>query len=769
MPTLVLDEPKQPKLVLDTPPKSYGPGEDTWDYVLSKGGRITDTMPFPERARYEKFVENVQDRKGFEDKLTSTLYMASLTQEDPLQVWDIDSQLSRYIFNKKQMSPGEIVSAAIKNEKTITRFSQAWNRMIAETDEMPSFYEDMINQAASGLANVGSAGAQMMAELSTRPIGSPFGPAPAVTKADREFANEMKANARLMWDISKDPELVLKRDDIASKVLGMGMQTIPYITGTTAATLIAGPLGGFAVGWMVEGNSAYQTAIDEGLSEEDAKAIGMGVGMIAGAIETTGMLGADKLFEAATAKIKNKIIRGGVSLTVGSITEALEEASQELTAIAGESLYKDVDFEDAVKRTLASAAGGAAVGGMFKTVSAAARGVTSGNALQLTSEQKRALRLAAAQETLRAETVAELEKNIDESLKAQEEAKKAAEESQKVAARRVVGGMEQYTPESVEARKKWQEEQMRTGNVIDMTKAPPLVPIESTEQPTPAGTPAEAAAKLAPQGEALAPQGEKTEKAKLEEQAQKLEKEPKPLNAEKDIDEDEMPSVTSARQAMIADDRKALGLDEMASTERKGWQKSLSNANKKGIPDRAMRIAQEVNETPRALDDEETAGLVVRAARLKNEYKNLMTEINKADDAGMKSLSAEAERIEAEFEILSRAIHLSGTEKGRALVAQKLTINQDYNLISVKSRAKAAKGKALTVDESQRLTEATNQLEQANTKIVELERQINEMSAKRAIKERGIKRYSKMSLEQKDVELNQDIKRLNELIEAGCF
>ena len=146
-----------------------------------------------------------------------------------------------------------------------------------------------------------------------------------------------------------------------------------------------------------------------------------------------------------------------------------------------------------------------------------------------------------------------------------------------------------------------------------------------------------------------------------------------------------------------------------------------------------------------------------------------MSKINAADDVEMQSLSTQAEAIENEFEILSRAIHISGTEKGRALAAQKLTLDSDYDLISIRTRAKAKKGKALTAKESQKLTEVTQNLETANEKIEQLQRQINEMAAKRAIKERGVKRYSRMSLEQKDTELHQDIERLNELIKEGCL
>ena len=53
-------------------------------------------------------------------------------------------------------------------------------------------------------------------------------------------------------------------------------------------------------------------------------------------------------------------------------------------------------------------------------------------------------------------------------------------------------------------------------------------------------------------------------------------------------------------------------------------------------------------------------------------------------------------------------------------------------------------------------------------KIAQLQKQINELAAKRAIKEKGLKKYSRMSLEQKDMELNQNIARLNELIKEDA-
>lgn len=247
----------------------------------------------------------------------------------------------------------------------------------------------------------------------------------------------------------------------------------------------------------------------------------------------------------------------------------------------------------------------------------------------------------------------------------------------------------------------------------------------------------------------------------------------KPLPVEKDIVSDkELPSVTSARNAAIAEDRESMGLDEVASVTRKSWKTSLKNAEKKKLADNALRTAAEVNDTPRALNDEETAGIVIKAARLKNEHKGLMEKIKQVpgnDIAIIKSLSAEMEQVETEFEMLSDALKLSGTEMGRALASRKLTINQSYDLVSVAVRAKAAKGEALSAQERQRLAELTTKLEGAMAKIEALQKQVDESTAQNAIKSRGVKRYSRMSLEQKDTELNSLVSEINELVEKGCY
>ena len=416
----------------DIPAQTAVPLADTWDYVLLQGGKISDLVPFTERQAYERIMADVKDREGFENQLTSTLYMASLLEDmDTDVIWDGQLQYSREIFGK-ELPPSQVVSLAMKNEKLIERWRNAWSGLVSSqeyTDEPPSWWDDMVNQAAKGLAMAGSGLAGSFGKIVEMepPPGSWTYETPAIKRRREAHGKKLQEDSRFLWQLQHDPELALHRDDMLNKVLGMGFETIPYITATTAATILAGPLGGFGVGWMVEGNAAYQTAIDDGIDPELAAQIGMGVGVASGAIEAFGGRYADKLLAGATKKIKNKIMRGGAQLTIGSITEALEEAGQEVSAIVGEEVYRDVSWDEAVRRTVVAAGGGFAVGGLFKTAGAAVRGVTADSSQ---AQQMRALRVLAAQGNLTEQVVKDLEESLKEQTEAAEAATKPPKEAE---------------------------------------------------------------------------------------------------------------------------------------------------------------------------------------------------------------------------------------------------------------------------------------------------------------------------------------------------
>jgi hypothetical protein len=232
--------------------------------------------------------------------------------------------------------------------------------------------------------------------------------------------------------------------------------------------------------------------------------------------------------------------------------------------------------------------------------------------------------------------------------------------------------------------------------------------------------------------------------------------------------EDFDPNTTSARKAQMAQDREAMGLDVLNSPERRSWQKAMDDATQEGIPDRAMQIAEEVNAKPRSLSDTETAGMVVQASKLKSEHAALMRDISVATDtADIQTKGAELNRIEQHFDQLSRALRVSGTEKGRALAAQKLTIDQNFDLVSVKSRAKAAKGGNLSVKESAQLTELTTKLNEQTARVAELESKMNEQIAERALREVKVQRrsYTKPA---REAELSDLYQRAKVLLANGC-
>jgi hypothetical protein len=180
---------------------------------------------------------------------------------------------------------------------------------------------------------------------------------------------------------------------------------------------------------------------------------------------------------------------------------------------------------------------------------------------------------------------------------------------------------------------------------------------------------------------------------------------------------------TSARKAQVAEDRAAMGLDELDNAVRKSFGESLDNARTKGYDGAwATREAEAVTTKPRALNDEETAGMVDVMTGLKKQHKSVLEQIaNETDPAKLDRLRDDLKGIEKQFDGISEAVKLSGTEKGRALASQKITLNEDFDLISVKSRAKAAKGADLSTAEVEKYDSMVTRLEKAEARINDLE------------------------------------------------
>jgi hypothetical protein len=225
----------------------------------------------------------------------------------------------------------------------------------ASKGKLSGWWSEFFDATARGMANIGSA----YYTVTGRP-----------------------EKAKLYHTLASHPEIMPQDEGLMNKALNVIGETLPYITATSAATIIAGPAGtaaaigaGGAVGGLVEGNSAYQTAIDSGVDVKKATMIGVGVGVINGAIEAVGGKMAGKLANVAIAKLNSKVARGITKFTANTIIEALEEGSQEIASLTGESTYRDINWTEITSRTLGSMAGGAFLGGLMGSARTAGQAV----------------------------------------------------------------------------------------------------------------------------------------------------------------------------------------------------------------------------------------------------------------------------------------------------------------------------------------------------------------------------------------------------------
>jgi len=157
--------------------------------------------------------------------------------------------------------------------------------------------------------------------------------------------------------------------------------------------------------------------------------------------------------------------------------------------------------------------------------------------------------------------------------------------------------------------------------------------------------------------------------------------------------------------------------------------------------------------------------VVVAAAKIKKQYSAAIAKVEQAaTPEDVLEASTAAGRLQDEFDQLSRALRASGTEKGRALAAQKLTIDQDFSLISVLSRAKALKRSDLTEKQQTSLRDMVKKLEDATARATAAETKLNERIAMESLQ-----KANKLRIKEDDsAEMKSLYDRAAELLTGGC-
>jgi hypothetical protein len=184
----------------------------------------------------------------------------------------------------------------------------------------------------------------------------------------------------------------------------------PALLATAGGTALGGPAVGVAAGLAVampmEGRGAYESALEHGADKDTAVAIGIGVGTLAGVLETIGAKGVARLAaRQATGGVTKKLAQMGGTSTLENVTRLVKkegsaslakklltgaggevtqeigtEVTQELLAIAGDRMAiqaSGVDVEarlDELNSTIWDRLGQAGTGALLLSGSAAGGG-----------------------------------------------------------------------------------------------------------------------------------------------------------------------------------------------------------------------------------------------------------------------------------------------------------------------------------------------------------------------------------------------------------
>jgi hypothetical protein len=180
--------------------------------------------------------------------------------------------------------------------------------------------------------------------------------------------------------------------------------------------------------------------------------------------------------------------------------------------------------------------------------------------------------------------------------------------------------------------------------------------------------------------------------------------------------------VTALKKEEIKTIRKDTGLGELPDTERKSWERTLSEAKDTKADKTAIATADEVISSKRAVSDTEHAGMVIKASELVNEYdtviKDISSKIDKGDSGGAKAATIRADAIIDQLDRLTEASDLAGREAARALNIRKMRVNREtYKLAPVVQRAKAVKGQKLSQSETVKFQQLTDRVAKAEKEL----------------------------------------------------
>ncbi|MFZ4509261.1 MAG: hypothetical protein ACOYON_16355, partial [Fimbriimonas sp.] len=182
---------------------------------------------------------------------------------------------------------------------------------------------------------------------------------------------------------------------------------------------------------------------------------------------------------------------------------------------------------------------------------------------------------------------------------------------------------------------------------------------------------------------------------------------------------------SAAANRITKGEREALGLDEMDAPVREHLEEWLDKAKEDYSPDRADSLAESILKAPRVLTEAESATLTIRKVEIRKAFDQAVADGAKAINEGgsfeeIQASRALSEDLRRKFDTVSQALVKAGSEWGRAGVARRMEIDQDYGLVGLLQRATVAKNGSLTPEEVAKFTDLAAKLEKLEAEVAQL-------------------------------------------------
>lgn len=180
--------------------------------------------------------------------------------------------------------------------------------------------------------------------------------------------------------------------------------------------------------------------------------------------------------------------------------------------------------------------------------------------------------------------------------------------------------------------------------------------------------------------------------------------------------------VTGIKHATVDQEREERGLPPLESEARKGFEQSWDEAAERmaSHPEAVTELVRDLLDHPKPATDVENAMLLRQRVNLHNNYHKAMAIINDpgTSEADVREYSTRVAKMEDEINDLDKAMRVTGTAQGRALVTRRMMAKEDFTLASMMQQRRAANdGKALTPEQKANT-------EKLHQRIAELEKEL---------------------------------------------